>query len=144
MSFTRKDVVKEALSWVDTPFVHQARVKHVGVDCAGLLECVGVELKSDGYQDYEFFTNYPKDPTGLLEKHLDKHCQRVSNGVLKPGRLILFSFSRNRKGQHLAIHVGNNKMVHAYSPAKHVQISTVTNAWKHRIVGVYDFKGVTD
>jgi hypothetical protein len=33
----RAAVVKEALTWLGTPYHHHARVKGVGVDCARLL-----------------------------------------------------------------------------------------------------------
>lgn len=40
----RADVVACARSWLDTPYQHQARLKGVGVDCAGLVIGVAREL----------------------------------------------------------------------------------------------------
>ena len=37
MSFTVDDVVKEARTWIGTPFVHQGRTKGLACDCLGLM-----------------------------------------------------------------------------------------------------------
>ena len=42
---TKEDVVREAKTWLGTPFHHQGRLKGVGVDCAGVIVCVAKELK---------------------------------------------------------------------------------------------------
>lgn len=40
MTPQREAIVAEALSWLRTPYHHQAAVKSAGVDCAMLLVCV--------------------------------------------------------------------------------------------------------
>ena len=39
------DIVTEARTWVRTPYHHQARLKGVGVDCAGLV--IGVARRDN-------------------------------------------------------------------------------------------------
>ncbi len=44
MSTSRSDIVAEALSWVGTPYRHQASLKGVGCDCLGLIRGVWRDL----------------------------------------------------------------------------------------------------
>ena len=37
-------IIKAAETWIGTPFAHQARIKHVGCDCLGLIMGIANEL----------------------------------------------------------------------------------------------------
>ena len=63
---SRIKAVREARTWLDTPFHHQASVKGAGCDCIGLIKGVGVTL---GLVDYDpasakakSFANYSMMP----------------------------------------------------------------------------------
>jgi cell wall-associated NlpC family hydrolase len=53
---TRDDIVRQARTWIGTPFHHQARLKSKGCDCLGLIVGVVDEL---GLKDTRFFTRLP-------------------------------------------------------------------------------------
>ena len=48
---TRERVVEVARSWLGTPYMHHARLKGVGVDCAQILAAVYEEAGVIGYID---------------------------------------------------------------------------------------------
>ena len=54
-------IIETARHWIGVPFRHQGRSLKDGVDCLGLIFCVGVETKlmRRGYD----YTNYGHDPT---------------------------------------------------------------------------------
>ena len=47
----RQEVIREALSWTGTKFMHEARVKGVGADCGRFL--IGVFVQTRLMEDYE-------------------------------------------------------------------------------------------
>ena len=111
----REAVVREAMSWLGTPYHHHARVKGVGVDCAQILCAV-----------YETAGVVPHvDPgTYATDWHLHRHEEMYSHWLLKyasrlgpdevpfPGDVALFKFGRCFS--HGAIVVEDGLLVHSY------------------------------
>jgi cell wall-associated NlpC family hydrolase len=105
-------VVQEARTWKRTPYVHQGRVKGVGVDCGGMI-----------YQIFNhllplpaFPTDYPQDwamHKGDNEIYLS-FIMPFIKPVPKPVKagLTLFQFGRNFS--HGAIFTEKGTYVHAY------------------------------
>lgn len=91
---TRADVIAEARSWLDTPYVHQHRAKGAAVDCAGLVIGVAREL---GIVAADFDVNgYARVPDGksLLEL-CDRFMSRLPMWQLKPGHVLVFAFEKH-------------------------------------------------
>ncbi len=91
-------MVAEARSWLGTPYVHQGRVKGAGVDCAGLVICVGHAL---GLTEFDA-DGYARLPDGwrlmaLCEAHMD----RIGVDEIAPGDVVLLRW--RRYPQHVAI-----------------------------------------
>jgi hypothetical protein len=68
---TRDDIVREARSWINTPWRHEGRDRH-GIDCAGLL----VMLARAFNLSHDDIRGYARQPTGTgflehLRRHLD-------------------------------------------------------------------------
>lgn len=114
---TRKQVVDETLTWIGTPYHHQARIKGIGVDCAQLL--VGV-AKGAGLINDEDLKKVPMNYSvewnihnreevmlGILES---MGCKPVV-GTPKPGDIIAFKVGRAHG--HLGIIVTSTEFVHA-------------------------------
>lgn len=99
----RADVVAAARSWIDTPYQHQARVKHVGVDCAGLIIGVAREL---GIVQPDFdVTGYARQPDGTsLLAWCDQSMTPVARHQMQPGDVVVVAF--DAAPGHLGI-VGN-------------------------------------
>lgn len=114
----RMDIVAEARTWVGTPFHHQARIKGVGVDCAGLVIGVarGLGLVPEGFD----VTGYQRSPDGVsLVAYCEQHMTRISRDALQPGDVIVIRWRHHP--QHLGIvgdylH-GGLSLIHAFSDA---------------------------
>lgn len=92
-------VVAAARSWIGTPFHHQARLKGVGVDCAGLIIGVAREL---GVVAPEFDVGgYSRVPDGLsMLRYVEEHMQPVA-GEAQPGHVLLLRW--HQAPQHLGV-----------------------------------------
>jgi cell wall-associated NlpC family hydrolase len=96
---TRSEVVATARMWRETPFAHQARLKHVGVDCAGLVIGVAREL---GLVAPDFdVTGYSRVPDGSMLNLCRELMAPVSQAAMQPGDVVVVAFDADP--QHLGI-----------------------------------------
>jgi cell wall-associated NlpC family hydrolase len=96
----RQQVVAAARSWVDTPFHHQARVKHVGVDCIGLVIGVAREL-SLVPADFDV-RGYPETPDGhTLMRLAGLHMIELPREAMAPGDIVVTRFDQG--AQHFGV-----------------------------------------
>lgn len=78
---TPADVVAEARTWIGTSFMHQARVRGVGVDCVGLV--IGVARALGLVEPTLDITGYPRSPDGRsMLAVCDQHMRRVDAPAL--------------------------------------------------------------
>lgn len=97
---SRPQIVEAAREWIDTPFHHQARLKHVGVDCVGLVIGVARELALVP-PDLDVL-GYPRTPDGTsLMATMRQHMRETDRAAMQPGDVIVVSFDKDP--QHLAI-----------------------------------------
>lgn len=136
------EIVTEARNWLNTPFKHQGRVKHIGCDCLGLV--VGVlkqlNLKLNGNEIAAIDnTNYSALPDGiLLQQALEQYLERKTSGRIEPGNILLMKF--RRQPQHLAIvtpHENGLGIIHSYAQAGKVVEHHLDELWLSRIVTAY-------
>jgi len=133
---TRADIVTEAREWIGTPFNHQAAVKQVGCDCAGMVKGVWRELGNDVSR---VPVDYPRTPSGgNLIKILDEFLDRTNTPMA--GNVIVFTLLN--EPQHLGILTDTNTVIHAYQPLGKVVEHRIDDKWKKRITGYYSFRGV--
>lgn len=145
----KKDIVKEARTWIGTPFKHQGRVKNHGVDCLGLA----IEVLSS--LDYKSITenvpvkslddkHYSRFPLGehLVEgvsKHLKYKCAKPKRDELEPGDLVLMAWKRDP--QHVAI-ISDHKyglgLIHSYSSVGKCVEHYLSDEWLNKITHVYE------
>lgn len=114
---SKRDIVQETLTWVGTPYHHQARIKGIGVDCAQLL--VGVAHSTGRLSDedlkkipmnYSVEWNYHNREEVMLGILQDMGCTPVV-GIPEPGDIIAFKIGRAHG--HLGIIVTSTEFVHA-------------------------------
>lgn len=139
---TRAEVVAEARSWIGTPFVHQARIKGIGVDCIGL---VTQTAKATGLLDVDA-TDYSRtpDPTRMREG-LTRHLDAVPFKELQPADVIWFRVISEPQHVGLVSEVTPKlRMVHAYSRKRLNQCveQDVDGFWRSRIIGCFRFRGL--
>lgn len=114
-------VAAEALDWIDTPFRWGQSQKGVGCDCKGLVAGVARELgRPEAASFYAALADYRVDrpvPALVLLEGMSALFDLVDG--MEPGDVLLLKHG-GRPG-HLAIHVGNGRVVHAY-PAHHARV----------------------
>tara|TARA_B100001123_G_C15336700_1_gene1033127 strand:+ start:4128 stop:4619 length:492 start_codon:yes stop_codon:yes gene_type:complete len=145
-------LVKEARSWIGTPFHHQGRMKKVGCDCIGMvlgvIHSVGLHSRfRDNRGNLRPFTafdqtDYAPDPNSAqLKETLDSHLDPISLEGLQAGDVLLFRIVR--LPQHVGIVAnhpyGGLSLIHAYAPARRVVEETLSPSWLTRTIGAYRF-----
>jgi len=136
-------VVATAREWLGTRWQHQARLKGVACDCAGLVVGVAREL---GIKEVDFDVNgYQRIPNGNeLKEHCRAHMAPVPLENMQPGDVVLMRFAG--EPQHLAIvadYVGGGlSIVHAYALSRKVVEARLDDIWHARIVEAYQMPGV--
>lgn len=141
-NITGEDLVKQARTWLQTPYHHAGRVKGVqgGVDCIGLIvgaACeLGVEVPSDT-------TAYGRgDNLALMADGLLEFCTFNDRDLpLRLGDILIF------RGGPILHHVGlyagpeTNTMIHVYNTVGKVVEQTVTPEWERLLYRVYRLRG---
>lgn len=137
----RQIIVNEAMTWLKTPWHHQANIKNVGVDCCQLI----IEVyKSCNLLTQDFnVQNYAKDwhlhrTEQMFLFYVYQHCIKVDKAL--KGDIALFSFGRTIS--HGGIMINDNEVIHAFIDVKQVCISDLsTNIdLKNRLHGFYRLK----
>lgn len=127
LEFTDQDIVAAARECVGTAWEHQGRSVQKGIDCVGLIICIGrslgLRLKDN--------KNYSRRPDGVtlvkefddqlvpLGGHIcDAPCREEHDLTLAPGRVVVFCTRRRRMPTHVGIITpwphGGLGMVHVY------------------------------
>jgi len=142
---TAKDVITEARTWIDTPFLHQGRIKGRGADCVGLIIGVAHALNLTQWD----YVTYNRQPLPRMMKGLlDEQMEKVNFKEMQPGDILYLRFTQP---QHLALLTFDNTIIHInerIAPRKRGELMgrcvehILNDTWRHRIVGVYRYKGL--
>jgi len=137
---TRSDIVRIARECVGTDFKHQGREIGLGLDCVGLLLAVADRLGLTGVD----FPGYYRVPDGTLEEKLAASLWRVDRECIHchmPGDILCFRIQN--QPQHVAIRTDYG-IVHALAHTKSVQETSYDEAWRKRLVSVWEWPEVDD
>jgi len=89
----RAQVVTCARTWIDTPYQHQARLRTVGVDCAGLVIGVARQLGIVA-EDFDV-QGYSPQPDGVsLLAWCDQSMRQIRQDELQPGDVVVVAFDK--------------------------------------------------
>lgn len=132
---SRIDVIKRARQALGTPFHHQGRQPHVGLDCVGLVIWVGQTL---GLTTFDLH-NYPRLPQGnrLQEVAVEAGFLSVQQG--EPGDIVCLRLGR--EPQHVAI-LTDRGLIHACQNVGRVIEHRLDAHWCKRIVSTFQFPGL--
>lgn len=138
-------VVREAVSWIGTPYRHQADRKGVGCDCLGLVR--GVWRALYGF-DLEPPGAYAADwaEAGGQERLIAgaRRCFREKLPAdAEAGDLLLFRWRPQLPAKHAGILIGKASFVHAYQGGGAVVLSALVSQWRRRIAAVFAFPELT-
>ncbi|WP_245295258.1 NlpC/P60 family protein [Manganibacter manganicus] len=134
-------VVCEALSWLGTPYRHQASRKAVGCDCIGLVRGVwralyGREMERPGA--------YAPDwaEAGGEKRLLEgarRHFHEKPLSSAAPGDLLIFRWRPHLAAKHAGIMMSEKSFIHAYEGGGVVTVSALVPQWRRRIAAVFTF-----
>jgi hypothetical protein len=140
VSVARAAVLACARTYLGTRWLHQGRVKGVGVDCAGLIICVAGELGLARVT----FDNYSQYPDGAtLQSVCSLHMDQIDLGAAQPGDVMVFTFDRDP--QHLGFRSeidGRPGLIHCYASAKRVVEHDLDELWRTRARSAWRIPGV--
>jgi len=137
----RKKIIEKAREYLGTPFVHQGRLKGIGVDCIGLIVGVASELKLFEY-DHAVYPRY-SDGT-LLMAHMRKVFVEISPDERQPGDVVIYWVQPHTKHpQHVGI-VTDIGILHTYDIVKRVVETHTHQRWEDRVTHAFQWPGVSD
>jgi hypothetical protein len=147
---SRKEIVEAARRWLDTPFLHQARIRGVGCDCVGLPLAIGQEFGMSDKNGVPIMamdeSNYDSQPsTDHVHEVCQSRCVEKSIADLQEGDLV--SVKMPSVACHLAIigklYAGSPdeclSIIHAFSPAGKVVETVLDKHMRTKIKGAFVF-----
>jgi len=147
----RDKVFNEARRWVGTTYHHHGRLRGQSCDCIGLIIGVGQALGFNIPAGKETL-NYSALPhDDLCERMAAKYGRRVVANIdtARAGQIGLFWYSKRGVGQHFCVfswHEATKRktMIHAFQGAATVVETGISDFWRKRLIGVYDYKECAD
>lgn len=132
-----KDIL---MSWLDTPYHHQARVKGVGVDCAQFVAAVAEELgvlaPNTVVQNYSPEWHMHNREELMIDMMIELGgIEKI--GELEVGDILAFKFGR--VCSHLGIYLGEQQFIHARIDQGKVTINTLSGEWQKRHIRTFRF-----
>ena len=141
-ALTRDLIVEAARAWIDTPYLHQASVRHVGCDCLGLLRgvwrsCVGPE--PEAAPPYTPDWAEAQGEEALLAAAL--RWFSPVHGSFQAGDVLLFRWRDGLPAKHVGLATSATTMIHAHDGACVCEIS-IGAPWRRRLVQAFSFPDV--
>ena len=127
-------IIEQARTWLGTPFAHQGRVKGLGVDCGGLLVCVGREVGVE-VADTPAYSMSP-DPE-IFRSMLADYCYPISKDEMAPGDVVWISFAGEPRHVAFVTDIG---LLHAWGRPGKVVEHRIDEVWRRRIKSVHRVK----
>lgn len=145
---TTKQVIEEAMEWIDTPWQHQAMVKGEGVDCAMFVAGVALEVGLIEEGELDNIPNYPKDwHYHNTESQLIPILElfpvfQIPLEEVTEGDIVVFKVANCES--HLGFYVEDGWFVHAFTSAKVKKVlkSRLDQRWTKRLTRAYRFENV--
>lgn len=136
-------IVAEAVSWVGTPYRHQAALKGVGCDCLGLVRGIWRAVYGSEPEATPAYTPDWAEAAGreTLRDAAGRHMTAVALDAAAPGDLLLFRWRAALPAKHAAILIAADRFVHAHQGAA-VASATLAPWWRRRLAYVFRFPGV--
>lgn len=132
---TRLEVQRIARTWLGVPFLHQGRSRQ-GVDCGGLLLCVGEEA---GLSLIHPGTYSMSPEPNLVLDAITANCDRIALLEIMPGDVLHFSFAGEPRHVGIASDIG---VIHAWAKPKKVVEHRLDEIWLRRLMGTYRVRGI--
>lgn len=136
-----ENIVTEARTWKGTRFVHQGRIKSVGVDCVGFISEVA---KDAGVLNLDIPSNYrPHEDGEIMLRLLNEHMVLVDE--MEPGDVIALCDEALQKPdipRHLAFvtEVKPHTVFIVHASSAGVREHRIDGLWRRRIHSIWRLK----
>jgi len=142
-SIERAAIVAEAMSWLGTPYRHQASLKGVGCDCLGLVRGVWRALYG---MEPELAPPYTPDwaearGEETLAGAARRHMAEIAAGEAAAGDVLLFRWRYGLPAKHAAILIAPGRFIHAHQGAA-VATASLSPWWRRRTAFAFRFPKV--
>jgi NlpC/P60 family putative phage cell wall peptidase len=139
-------VVAEALTWLGTPYRHQASLKGAGCDCLGLVRGVWRTIYGAEPELAPAYTPDWAEARGeeTLADAASRHMMAIAIDAAEAGDVLLFRWRANLPAKHAAIVVSGSlsdaapRFIHAHQGAA-VAMATLSPWWRRRIAFAFRF-----
>lgn len=146
---TPDDVIREAYTWIHTPFRTQGRIKGKAGDCVAIVIGIAHALRLSDF-DYTGYGVHPVPEE--MGRILDQHLDRVPKSERRPGDILWLRdpSDRNSKPGHLAIYTEKATVIHLSSQVKNGKElgrcveHRLSEKWERAIFRVYRYRGLED
>ena len=118
ISNVRNSLIKEAHTWIGTPYKYGHKEKGSGSDCSGMIMVI--------YEDVAEI-KIPRNSAKQAE-----FCEKIKQKEILPGDLVFFATGKDKnKVSHVGIMIDEEAFIHA-SSSKGVTISKMTTPYYQR------------
>ena len=142
---SRQEIIAETLSWLGTPYRHQASLKGVGCDCLGLMRgvwrsCIGAEPEEIVPYTPDWAEAGGGEPLAATAR---RHMDEIAVAAAAPGDALLFRWRSGLPAKHAGILVAADRFVHAHQGAV-VAPAAYSRWWRAHAAYAFRFPGLTD
>lgn len=110
-------LLKEARTWLGTPYAYACAEKGRGTDCSGMI----MTLFNDVYA-----LRLPR--SSAMQRQYAKSVEFES---IRPGDLVFFTTSKSSGNvNHVGLYIGNNRMIHASTSRGVIESSLAEKYWQ--------------
>lgn len=134
----RAQIVLAALSWIGTPYAHQASTKGWGTDCLGLIRGVWREIVGTEPTPIPPYSADWADQGEDLSQAARRFLAEKPGNDLQPGDVLLFRMRRGGAARHCGIYLGEGRFLHAYD-GRCVSGAWYSSFWQTRCAGVFAY-----
>jgi len=134
-------IITEARSWIDTPYLHQASIRNVGCDCLGLARGIWRAVYGDEPETTPAYS--PDWAESAKHEQLAfaarRHMREIEPTDFRPADLLIFRWRAHVPAKHLAIVVSPATMVHAQQGARVCEVP-ISKWWQRHIAYTFKFR----
>lgn len=124
--------------YIGIPYEYRGRDFN-GVDCFGLVYLVFREEFNVYLPDFTYEETWYKQGRNYIEDNLGKVSWYIVDPPYKKFDGLIFYLASRKIANHIALYVGNNKILHVYEGEK-VHIDRLDNYWLSRLYKVVRYK----
>nr|WP_319516508.1 NlpC/P60 family protein [uncultured Cohaesibacter sp.] len=132
-------IISEALSWIGTPYKHQASCKHAGCDCLGLIRGVYSAFWPETEQPPAYSPNWAEaNSEETLANAAKRYLLPVDQDALSPSNILLFRYKRGYPAKHAGMLIDKTRFLHAQDGVG-VQLVSLSPWWMRHLSHVFAF-----